>query len=226
MTLPLSVIIPVLNEADNIAALLARAYALQAQGAEVVMVDGGSSDGSLDLLRSANVTALQSRRGRGHQLRVGTLAAKHDLLLLLHADTRLPDQALTMIFRTLHATSKPWGRFDVRITGRSAWLPLIAWMINQRSRLTGIATGDQAMFMTRHALEAIGGIPDQPLMEDVELSHRLRRLSRPHCLRACVETSGRRWDRHGAWKTIWLMWRLRWLYWRGIPPEQLAEMYQ
>jgi hypothetical protein len=124
------------------------------------------------------------------------------------------------------AHGAPWGRFDVRINGRSPLLHVVAWLMNQRSRWTGIATGDQALFVQRALFQRIGGFPDQPLMEDIEISRRLRKLARPFCLRQRVVTSGRRWDTRGVWRTIFLMWRLRWLYWRGVPPQVLAEAYR
>jgi rSAM/selenodomain-associated transferase 2 len=148
------------------------------------------------------------------------------VLLFLHADTQLPADADVLIREALAGGSRVWGRFDVAITGRPAMLKLIAALMNLRSRRTGIATGDQAMFMTRAAFEAVGGFPAQPLMEDIEMSRRLLKLSRPACLSAKVQTSGRRWESRGVWRTVLLMWRLRWAYWRGATPERLAELYQ
>ena len=157
-------------------------------------------------------------------MNAGAAASRAPRLLFLHADTRLPADADARVARAL--ARAPWGRFDVRIDGRSRWLPLVAALMNLRSRLTGIATGDQAIFVRRDAFDRIGGFPDQPLMEDVEISRRLRAIGRPACLRARVVTSGRRWDAHGAWRTIRLMWRLRWRYWRGESPQSLAEAYR
>ncbi|MEP6964110.1 MAG: glycosyl transferase, partial [Polaromonas sp.] len=148
-----------------------------------------------------------------------------DLLLFLHADTRLPDEADRLVITAL-AGGAVWGRFDVRITGRARTLRVIAGCMNLRSRVSGIATGDQAMFMTRAAFAAAGGFGDQPLMEDISLSRRLLDLSAPVCLRARVATSGRRWESRGVWRTVLLMWRLRYAYWRGAAPEGLAEMYR
>ena len=150
-------------------------------------------------------------------------------LLFLHADTRLPADADRLLATAL-ATGARWGRFDVRIEGRSRWLPVVATFMNLRSRLTGIATGDQALFMRREVFDRVGGFPDQPLMEDVEITRRLcarpREFGRPACLRQRVVTSGRRWDERGAWRTIVLMWRLRWAYWRGARAEDLARLYR
>jgi rSAM/selenodomain-associated transferase 2 len=153
----------------------------------------------------------------------GAAAARGQMLLFLHADTRLPENAFSLVEQALR--QHVWGRFDVSITGRSLWLPVIAAMMNLRSRLTGIATGDQAIFVSRAAFDKAGGYLDQPLMEDIEFSKRLKRLGPPACLRARVTTSGRRWDMHGAWRTILLMWQLRFDYWRGVPAARLVSRY-
>ena len=155
------------------------------------------------------------------------LGAKHasaPALLFLHADTLLPEGAVEQITYALihHA----WGRCDIALSGRSRWLPVVSWMMNQRSRLTGIATGDQGMFVNAANFKAVGGFPEQPLMEDIALSKRLKQISRPACLTAKVISSGRRWDEFGAWKTIRLMWRLRYRYWRGVSATQLAKEYR
>jgi rSAM/selenodomain-associated transferase 2 len=221
----LSIVIPALNEAARIAGTLAALAPLRAQGVEVIVVDGGSRDGTLQRCEGAADVLVTSPRGRARQMNAGARAAMGDALLFLHADTTLPPGALMLISDALahHA----WGRFDVRIAGCSRWLPIVAVLMNIRSRLTGIATGDQAIFMRREAFEAVGGFPDQALMEDVEICKRLRRhAGAPACLRAKVVTSGRRWDERGAWRTIVLMWRLRWLYWRGVSADRLAAAYR
>jgi rSAM/selenodomain-associated transferase 2 len=159
-------------------------------------------------------------------MNAGAALATGDVLLFLHADTQLPEDAEISIVRALADNRLSWGRFDVRISGRPFMLRVVSRMMNLRSRLTGIATGDQAMFVTRTAFDAAGGFPDQPLMEDIELSSRLLSLSRPACIARCVTTSGRRWETRGVWRTILLMWRLRWDYWRGVPARQLAETYR
>jgi rSAM/selenodomain-associated transferase 2 len=158
-------------------------------------------------------------------MNAGAAAAGGAILLFLHADTRLPAGAADAVLQALSGTAA-WGRFDVTIEGRSAWLPLIARLMNWRSRWTGIATGDQAMFVRRADFDAVGGFPDQPLMEDIELSRRLRARGAPACLRLRATTSGRRWDQRGAWPTILLMWRLRLLYALGTPAERLARAYR
>ena len=220
----ISIVIPVLDEAGRIVATLAALAPLRAQGAELIVVDGGSSDGTAALCKGLADAVLSAPRGRALQMNAAARAASGAVLLFLHADTRLPDDALTQIAQAVQ--TQPWGRFDVRIAGRSPMLPVVAALMNTRSRLTGIATGDQALFVRRDAFDAVGGFPAQPLMEDIELCKRLRRLGRPACLRAKVVTSGRRWDSRGAWRTIGLMWRLRLLYWLGVPAERLAAAYR
>lgn len=219
----LSIVVPVLNEAQDIAAFLAPLQALRELGHEVIVVDGDSSDSTADTAHPLADHVVASPRGRAIQMNCGARIGSGDALIFLHADTQLPDNAPGLIEKALmhHA----WGRFDVKIAGRSGWLSVIAAMMNLRSRFTGIATGDQAIFVRRAAFDAVGGYPDQPLMEDIELSKRLKRIGPPACLRARVATSGRRWDRHGVRRTVLLMWRLRLDYWRGVPAERLAARY-
>jgi rSAM/selenodomain-associated transferase 2 len=216
---------PVLDEARSIGPALAALATFRMQNVQLLVVDGGSCDGTMARCEGGADVVIAAARGRARQMNAGARAATCDALLFLHADTTLPPDALALVGNALlhHA----WGRFDVRIDGRSRWLPIIAALMNFRSRLTGIATGDQAIFMHRAAFEAVGGFPDQPLMEDIEIAKRLRqRFGAPACLRARVVTSGRRWDERGAWRTIVLMWRLRWLYWRGVSADRLAAAYR
>jgi rSAM/selenodomain-associated transferase 2 len=219
----LSIILPTLNEAEGIAAALAPLQALRRAGHEVIVADGGSADGTPALAAPLADRVIAAPRGRARQMNAGAGAASGDALLFLHADTRLPEGAAERVAGAL--ADHAWGRFDVAITGRPALLAVVAALMNLRSRLTGIATGDQALFVTRAAFNAVGGFPDQPLMEDIELSRRLKRLGPPACLRERVATSGRRWERHGVWPTILLMWRLRFDYWRGVPAERLVRRY-
>lgn len=221
----LSIVMPVLNEADGIEHTLQALAPLRARGAEVIVADGGSRDATAARARPLCDHLLRTEPGRARQMNAGAAAARADALLFLHADTQLPEGADHLVRRALKAGTA-WGRFDVRISGRPAMLRVVATLMNLRSRWTGIATGDQGLFMTRAAFERVGGFPDQPLMEDVELSRRLRAVGRPACLRARVTTSGRRWETRGVWRTIFLMWRLRWRYWRGAPAEALAEAYR
>lgn len=158
-------------------------------------------------------------------MNAGAATAQGDVLLFLHADTRLPAGAMQQIEDAITGP-KYWGRFDVCITGRAFMLGVVGRLMNWRSRLTGIATGDQAIFMRRIVFERVHGFPDQPLMEDVEMSKRLLHLSRPACIAHCVITSGRRWETRGVWRTILLMWRLRWAYWRGADASELAGLYR
>ena len=222
----LSIIIPALDEAERIAALLTGLQALRARGAEVIVVDGGSTDATPALAAPLADRVMTAPRGRARQMNAGAAQAKGEALLFLHADTTLPDDADRHILDSLHQGKCVWGHFDVRISGRARTLRMVAALMNLRSRLTGIATGDQALFMTRAAFESLGGFPDQPLMEDIELSRRLLTLSRPACLPGPAITSGRRWETRGVWRTIFLMWRLRWLYARGVAPARLAERYR
>jgi rSAM/selenodomain-associated transferase 2 len=222
----LSIIIPVLNEARTLASTLQAAQVHRQAGAELIIVDGGSTDETLPLCAGAADQVLQTRRGRASQMNFGAAHAQGAVLLFLHADTRLPERAVVLVADALHSGVHQWGRFDVRISGRSALLPVIAACMNWRSRWSGIATGDQAIFVQREAWRSVGGFPAQPLMEDIALSRRLLRLGRPACIRTRLTTSGRRWDQHGAWRTIGLMWRLRLLYWLGVPAEKLARAYR
>jgi rSAM/selenodomain-associated transferase 2 len=223
----LAIVLPALDEAASIEPTLRALQPLRQRGVAVVVVDGGSRDGTTALAAPLADQVLAAPRGRARQMNAGAQAVRSaDAMLFLHADTHLPDGADALVLAALSGARR-WGRFDVRIDGRSRWLPLVAALMNARSRLSGIATGDQALFMTRAAFEAVGGFPDQPLMEDVEICRRLKRAAGPPaCLRARVVTSGRRWDRHGAWRTIALMWRLRWAYWRGASAQSLAERYR
>ena len=222
---PLSIVIPALNEAAHITPLLLDMQPLRARGVQLVLVDGGSADDTAELARPWVDTLIASPRGRALQMNAGAQQAQAGVLLFLHADTRLPPAADTRVLQAV-AAGAHWGRFDVRIEGRPWMLRVVAAAMNLRSRLSGVATGDQALFVTRAAFAQVGGFPEQPLMEDIELSRRLKALGRPACLRARVCTSGRRWEQRGVWRTIFLMWRLRWRYWRGEPAATLAQAYR
>jgi rSAM/selenodomain-associated transferase 2 len=223
--LRLSIIVPVLNEATSLADTLARLQPLRARGAEVIVVDGGSDDGSADAARPLADAVLFSRRGRASQMNAGGRVATGAVLLFLHADTRLPRDADAMILAVLSSRDRVWGRFDVRLSGDRPLLRVVEFFMNQRSRLTAIATGDQAMFVRRATFEKLGGFPALALMEDVAFSARLKRESRPLCLRARVVASSRKWEREGAVRTIWLMWRLRLAFFLGADPSDLARRY-
>jgi rSAM/selenodomain-associated transferase 2/rSAM/selenodomain-associated transferase 1 len=222
----LSVVIPTLNEAAALPATLAPLQPLRAAGHEIIVADGRSSDGTRDVATGIADRVVESDRGRAVQMNAGARIAGGDLLVFLHADTLVAADALRRLAATLPASGRRWGRFDVTIAGRSRLLPVVATMMNLRSRLTGIATGDQGIFVDRALFEEIGGFPTLPLMEDVAISRRLKAVAgRPLCLPDRVVTSGRRWDRHGAARTIAAMWRLRFDYWRGVPAAALAARY-
>jgi rSAM/selenodomain-associated transferase 2 len=221
----LSIIMPVLDEAAMIAEALAALAPYRVRGAEIIVVDGGSRDATVETARPLADRVLTAPRGRGSQMNAGAAAAHGSVLVFLHADTRLPPQADGLILRELDQSSRMWGRFDVTIAGRSPLLRVVAAMMNLRSRLTGIATGDQAMFVTREAFARAGGFPAIPLMEDIVLSRRLKRIGKPACLAARVTTSGRRWDRDGVVRTIATMWRLRLAFFLGAKPARLARRY-
>jgi rSAM/selenodomain-associated transferase 2 len=220
----LSIIIPALNEADTLGALLADLAPLRAAGAEVMLVDGGSSDGTPERAAGQVDRVLRAARGRAVQMNAGARAATGDVLWFLHADTRVPAGAAAALADACAAGAR-WGRFDVRLSGRHPLLRLVERGMNLRSRLTGIATGDQGIFVTRAAFEQVGGFPPLALMEDVALSVAMRRLARPACLRARLIASSRRWEEHGVLRTILLMWRLRLAYALGADPARLARRY-
>ena len=224
----LSIVIPALNEAAAIAATLQALQALRGRGVELVLADGGSSDTTQTLAQPWVDAVVDAPRGRALQMNAGAARARADVLLFLHADTRLPPQADVLVLQALQGAGGGacWGRFDVRIEGRPWMLRVVAALMNLRSRASGIATGDQAIFVTREAFIRVGGFPVQPLMEDIEISRRLKRLGRPACLGARVCTSGRRWEERGVWRTIVLMWGLRLAYWLGVPATTLVRLYR
>jgi rSAM/selenodomain-associated transferase 2/rSAM/selenodomain-associated transferase 1 len=222
----LSVIVPALDEACGIVATLAPLQPLRAAGHEVIVVDGGSADATMALAAPLADRAFVAPRGRAAQMNAGAATATGDILLFLHADSRLPATGVPAILDDLRRSGRRWGRFDVTIAGRPRVLRLVAGMMNLRSRLTGIATGDQGIFVERALFDAVGGYPDQPLMEDIELSKRLKRAAgRPLCLHQRIVTSARRWEKQGPWRTIVAMWRWRFAYWLGAHPDRLAAEY-
>jgi rSAM/selenodomain-associated transferase 2 len=221
----LSIVIPVLDEARHVAILLPE-LVTACPGAEVVVVDGGSADGSPALAaRIAGVRVVTSDRGRARQMNAGAAAASGDALLFLHADTRLPPGAAEAVRDALADPAVAYGRFDVRFDSRRPAFRLIAGLMNARSRLTGICTGDQAIFVRRATFAALRGYADIALMEDVELTRRLKRAGRLAALRLRVTTSGRKWEREGVARTVVLMWALRFLYAVGVRPDHLHRWY-
>jgi rSAM/selenodomain-associated transferase 2 len=216
----LCVIVPTLNEAAGIRPLLQALAPLRGRGHEVIVVDGGSEDGTPQLAAGLCDRLLDAPRGRALQMNAAARAARADALLFLHADTRLPPDADRAVLESLRG--RAWGRFDVRIDGRHPLLAVVGRLMSLRSRLTGIATGDQALFVRR---DCFPGFPEIPLMEDVALCKLLKRRGPPACLRLRVTTSGRRWEARGVLRTIVLMWRLRLEYALGADPARLAERY-
>ena len=234
MAMPISVIIPTLNEERTIMATLAHTASLGFD--ELIVVDGGSTDETPTFVESYRLSTQSSALspvqwvtvpcGRARQMNEGAKVSRGEILLFLHADAQLPDDAKTMIDTTLADQRMVGGRFDVRFDRPSMWGTIISRMMNWRSRLSSIATGDQARFVRRPIFEQMGGFADMPLMEDIEFSRRLKRKGSTAALTATVTTSFRRWEQHGPLRTIFLMWTLRFLYWVGISPSHLVEWYK
>lgn len=222
----LSVVIPVLNEAPGIVSALAALQGLRTGGVELVLVDGGSADDTPVLAQPLVDRAISSPPGRGRQLCAGVRESSGAVVVFLHCDTRLPGDHRFLDAVGSLLSNPGWGFFDVALSGDEWWTRIISWFINRRSRLTGICTGDQVLFVNRELLDLAGGVPDIPLMEDVALAKSLRAVvGRPRNPRLTVTTSSRRWRRDGVVKTVLLMWRLRLSYFLGLSPDKLARRY-
>ncbi len=221
----LSIIIPTLNEAEHIQQTLNYLQALRRKGHEVIVVDGGSIDNTVTIAASLSNTVIQTKAGRALQMNAGADNASGDVLLFLHADTELPRDADRGVLKQFRQGQDSWGRFDVTFDVDYWPYSFIAFCMNWRSRITGIATGDQSIFVARPLFKSVGGYPEQPLMEDIELSRRLRKSRRPICLPSKVVTSSRRWRKHGIIRTILLMWYLRLAYFFGVDASRLAARY-
>lgn len=219
-----SIIIPAINESEAISHTLQRIQPLREQGHELIIVDGGSTDDTLSLAEPLADMVIHSDKGRALQMNTGAAMASGDVLWFLHADTLVAEDSLTLLSNAL-SSGYDWGRFDVRLSGAHWALRIVERMMNLRSCLTGIATGDQGLFMMRTAFDQVEGFPLIPLMEDIELSKRLKKLGRPACIKKVIVTSSRRWEQKGILRTILLMWRLRLLYWLGVPADQLKLHY-
>ncbi|MCB1740897.1 MAG: TIGR04283 family arsenosugar biosynthesis glycosyltransferase [Gammaproteobacteria bacterium] len=226
-----SFIVPVLDEASSLPALLDRLRShadasASPEHVELIVADGGSVDGSAEIARAHGARVISSARGRARQMNAGAVVARGRLLAFLHADT-VPGQGVMTALLGLAESGKPvWGRFDVRLSGSAPMFRVIEQMMNLRSRLSSVATGDQLIFVSRDLFDAVGHYPDLPLMEDIAISKRLRGLQRGICRAERVRTSSRRWEQHGIWPTIFLMWRLRWAYFIGVDPDLLLVRYQ
>lgn len=221
----LSIVVPTLNEAEGITAFLGALQPLRLRCVELILADGGSRDGTISLAAPLVDRVISSPRGRALQMNAGASIARGEVLLFLHADCKLPDDADSLVIRGLADSGRGWGRFDVRLSGVSPMLRVIGVLMNWRSRMTGICTGDQGLFVERSLFEHIGAFPDQPLMEDISISKKLKRHSAPLCLSAKLTASSRRWEKQGIWRTMVLMWRLRLAYFLGAEPGRLAEIY-
>lgn len=220
----ISIIIPVLNEEKAIQTLLPQLQACRQQGHEVIVVDGGSRDNTVLIAELFVDKVIQSDSGRAVQMNSGAAQAHGDVLWFLHADTIIPNNALELIQAAMK--NNDWGRFNVKLSGAHFLFRIIEKMMNVRSCISGIATGDQGVFVKKYPFEIVKGYPDIPLMEDIELSKKLKNISRPVCIKESLITSSRRWEQKGILTTVFLMWRLRFLYWFGVSADKLARQYK
>jgi len=221
----ISFIIPTLNEETVVGATLQTLQSPRGRGHEVIIVDGGSEDGTLAACMGLVNQVVPSERGRARQMNAGATVAHGDVLLFLHADTQLPDDADFRVLGALARAECVWGRFDIRLAGGNPVYRLIEYMMNLRSRVSGIASGDQAIFVRRSIFQTIGGYPDIPLMEDIAICRALKRFARPYCLRVRAVTSCRRWEQRGILRTMIRMWCLRLAYALGVSAQRLAGFY-
>ncbi len=213
-----------LNEASHITGALQSLSSYRDAGHEVIVVDGGSDDDTVALSKNLSDHVIVSEPGRAAQMNSGIDVASGDALLFLHVDTKLPANAVDQIIQSIQ-DGHYWGRFNVRLSGANILLRIIERMMNLRSCVTGVATGDQCIFVSRECVDIIGGYAEMPLMEDIELSKRLRTLGWPACIKSYVVTSSRRWEQDGIVRTVLLMWRLRLLYFLGVSADKLARQY-
>ena len=220
----ISIIIPVLNEENNLPKILGTLRMFRNLGHEVIVVDGGSVDNSLSVAYEGADAVVVSRPGRAAQMNHGAAVATGDVFLFLHADTVLPENAAYLI-SSLHGDSF-WGYFNIRLSGQKTIFRLIEWMINRRSSLSSIATGDQSIFVEKNLFNNINGFPEIKLMEDIAISRLLKAVTAPMCLPSKVLTSSRRWENNGVVSTVWLMWKLRLFYFFGVSPEKLSKLYR
>lgn len=222
--MPVSVIIPVLNEEKTILSLLQDLQSCRQEGHELIVVDGGSKDQTMLIARELSDKVISASKGRAMQMNAGAAQAKNEILWFLHSDTKISGEEIKIIQSSLK--DKVWGRFNIKLSGTNVLFRVIETMINIRSYISGIATGDQGIFVKRDIFESVNGYTDIPLMEDIDLSKKLKNIKRPVCLSSVLITSSRRWENKGIIVTVLLMWRLRFLYWLGVSPVILAEHYR
>jgi len=222
----LSIIIPVINEGDKLLPTLESLSQLKNCDHEIIMVDGGSQDNTIEISRPYVDTIITSEKGRARQMNLGAKKSSGDILWFLHADSLIPDNAYNIICNSLQKTHRVWGRFNIRLSGSKWAFRVIEKLINTRSRLTKVATGDQGIFVLRSKFEKLNGYSDMPLMEDIDFSKRFKKLSPPVCLNDTIITSSRRWESNGVISTVLLMWYLRFAYFMGTPAEKLAHKYR
>ena len=220
----ISIIIPVLNEEQSVKALLQQLQIYRQQGHEIIVVDGGSDDETVSISKRLADKVIMSESDRARQMNKGVAESTNEVLWFLHADTSITENVIETIQESL--IKNDWGRFNIKLSGSHFLFRIIEKMINIRSCVSSIATGDQGIFVKRKTFESVGGYSDGPLMEDVALSEKLKNISRPACLKEMLTTSSRRWEKNGIIKTILLMWRLRFLYWFGVSPDELAKLYR
>lgn len=219
----ISVVIPAFNESDNIIPTLKCLQTLRSKGHEVILADGHSTDNTIVLAEPLVDKIIHSAKGRAVQMNNAASHAQGEILWFIHADTIVPDNAHQLILNKID--NNHWGRFDVRLSGQHFLFRIIEHLMNFRSRVSGIATGDQGIFIRKHIFQKLNGYADIPLMEDIEMSKRLKQISRPACISEKLITSSRRWEKHGIIKTILLMWRLRLAYFLGVSPSKLVTKY-
>lgn len=220
----ISIIIPVLNEEQSVKTLLQQLQICRQQGHEVIVVDGGSHDETVSISKTLADKVITSESGRAKQMNKGVAESTNEVLWFLHADTSIPENVIETVQKSLFKCD--WGRFNIKLSGPHFLFRIIEKMINIRSCLSGVATGDQGIFVKRKIFESIGGYSEIPLMEDVAFSKKLKNISRPACIKETLTTSSRRWEKNGIIKTILLMWNLRFLYWIGVTPDKLAKLYR
>jgi len=220
----ISIIIPVLNEEYSIEGLLQQLQGIRQQGHEIIVVDGGSVDKTVSISKPLSDQVIVSGSGRAIQMNEGASRSSNEILWFLHADTLIPEHAIKHIHQALDSNS--WGRFNVHLSGSNMLFRVIETMMNLRSCLTGIATGDQGIFIDKILFNKVGGFSNIPLMEDIEISKNLNKISRPACVKEKLTTSSRRWEKNGILSTVFLMWKLRFLFWLGISANKLAIQYK